>query len=118
MDTLSCSLSGLSPNPETCSGRVPPSVACTDRNQGDRRQAMAPMNASSASESDESTFLELRRKVQAGELLSTSTEKLLRKMKFNGHLTVVIQHGTVVKSGYEEGYYRRRNDLGAAVLKT
>jgi hypothetical protein len=60
---------------------------------------------------DERTFLELRRKVQDSELLSASTERLLQKMRFNGRLSVVIQNGRVVKSGYEEGYFRRKNDL-------
>ncbi|MGE0406234.1 MAG: hypothetical protein AB7O65_08045 [Candidatus Korobacteraceae bacterium] len=60
---------------------------------------------------DERTFLELRRKVQDSELLSASTERLLQKMRFNGRLSIVIQNGQVVKSGYEEGYFRRKNDL-------
>ncbi len=60
---------------------------------------------------DEKTFLELRRKVQASELLSASTERLLFKMRFNGRLTVMVQNGRVIKSGYEEGYFRRKNDL-------
>ncbi len=60
---------------------------------------------------DERVFLELRRKVQESELLAASTERLLQKMKFNGRLTVVVQNGRVFKSGYEEGYFRRKNDL-------
>jgi sulfur carrier protein ThiS len=60
---------------------------------------------------DETTFLELRRKVQDCELLSASAERLLQKMRFNGRLSIVIQNGQVVKSGYEEGYFRRKNDL-------
>jgi hypothetical protein len=60
---------------------------------------------------DERTFLELRRKVQDSELLSSSTERLLETMRFNGRLSIVIQNGRVVKSGYEEGYFRRKNDL-------
>ncbi|HVZ60334.1 MAG TPA: hypothetical protein VG892_06065 [Terriglobales bacterium] len=60
---------------------------------------------------DETTFLELRRKVQDSELLSASTERLLEKMRFNGRLSIVVQNGQVVKSGYEEGYFRRKNDL-------
>jgi hypothetical protein len=60
---------------------------------------------------DERTFLELRRKVKDSELLSSSTERLLEKMRFNGRLSIVIQNGRVVKSGYEEGYFRRKNDL-------
>ena len=60
---------------------------------------------------DENIFLELRRKVQESELLSAATERLLGKMHFNGRLTVVVQHGRVFKSAYEEGYFRRKNDL-------
>jgi hypothetical protein len=60
---------------------------------------------------DATTFLELRRKVQDSELLSASTERLLEKMRFNGRLSIVVQNGQVVKSGYEEGYFRRKNDL-------
>jgi hypothetical protein len=66
---------------------------------------------------DECTLIELRRKVQNGELLSASAERLLWKMRFNGHLTVVVQNGRVLKSGYEEGYFRRRNDLGGLLLE-
>lgn len=60
---------------------------------------------------DERTFIELRRKVQDSELLSASTERLLLKMRFSGRLTVVVQNGRVLKSGYEEGYFRRKDDL-------
>jgi hypothetical protein len=64
-----------------------------------------------ARSADEKVFLELRRKVQESELLAAATERLLQKMKFNGRLTVVIQNGRVFKSAYEEGYFRRKNDL-------
>ncbi len=60
---------------------------------------------------DERVFLELRRKVQESELLAAATERLLHKAKFNGRLTVVVQNGRVFKSAYEEGYFRRKNDL-------
>lgn len=56
-------------------------------------------------------FLELRRKVQGLEILSASTERLLSSLGFTGRLTVVIQNGRVLKSGYEEGYFRRKDDL-------
>jgi hypothetical protein len=56
-------------------------------------------------------FLELRRKVQGLELLSASTVHLLKSLGFTGRLTVVIQNGQVLKSGYEEGYFRRTEDL-------
>ncbi len=63
---------------------------------------------------DEKIFLELRRKVQESELLSAATDRLLSKMKFNGRLSIVVHHGRVFKSAYEEGYFRRRVDLGSS----
>jgi len=60
---------------------------------------------------DGTTFLELRRKVQQSEVLSAATERLLHKLRFNGRLSVVVQNGRVLKSGYEEGYFRRKHDL-------
>ena len=81
-----------------------------------RRSLASPVALNDSRDSDERTFLEMRRKVQSGELLSASTERLLFKMKFNGHLTVVVHHGRVVKSGYEEGYFRRKNDLGVLLF--
>ncbi len=75
-----------------------------------RREAASAADARSA---DERTFLELRRKVQESELLSAATERLLLRMHFNGRLTVVVNNGRVFKSAYEEGYFRRKNDLGS-----
>ncbi len=71
-----------------------------------------PAPAADLRSADEKIFLELRRKVQESELLSAATERLLGKMKFNGRLTVVARNGRVFKSSYEEGYFRRKNDLG------
>ena len=53
-------------------------------------------------------FLEIRRKVKDSELLSASVEKLLRQIRFSGRLSVVVQNGRVLRSGYEEGLFRRR----------
>ena len=53
-------------------------------------------------------FVEFRRKVQEAELLSASMERLLQALRFTGRLSVVIQNGRVLKSGYEEGYFKRR----------
>jgi hypothetical protein len=58
-------------------------------------------------ESQAASFVELRRKVQMAQLLSSSTESLLRSVQFTGRLSVVIQNGRVLKSGYEEGYFRQ-----------
>ena len=60
---------------------------------------------------DERVFLEFRRKVQGAELLSAAVDKLLRQLRFTGRLSVVVQNGRVLKSGYEEGYFRRKDDL-------
>jgi len=53
-------------------------------------------------------FLEIRRKVKESELLSASVEKLLWQVRFSGRLNVVVQNGRVLRSGYEEGLFRRR----------
>jgi hypothetical protein len=62
---------------------------------------------SSDVETQATSFVELRRKVQLAQLLSASTESLLRSIQFNGRLSVVIQNGRILKSGYEEGYFRQ-----------
>ena len=61
------------------------------------------MLSNSQSESEENNFVEFRRKVRAAEMLSSAMERLLRELQF----TVVVQNGRVLKSGYEEGYFRR-----------
>jgi len=53
-------------------------------------------------------FLEFRRKVCESEILSAATERLLHVINFTGRLSVVVQNGQVLKSGYEEGYFCRR----------
>ncbi len=58
-----------------------------------------------------STFLEFRRKVQDAEVLSSAMERLLVSLRFTGRLSVVVQNGRVLKSGYEEGYFTRRKDV-------
>lgn len=55
-------------------------------------------------------FLEFRRKVRQAEVLSSSMERLLRELHFSGRLSVVVQNGQILKSGYEEGYFSRRDD--------
>ncbi len=59
----------------------------------------------------ELTFLELRRKVQHSELLSAAVERLLRMVGFTGRISVVVQNGRVLKCGYEEGYFSQRPQL-------
>ena len=60
------------------------------------------------SKDEETTFVEFRRKVRAAEMLSAAMERLLEAIGFTGRLTVVVQNGRVLKSGYEEGYFNQR----------
>ena len=56
---------------------------------------------------NEREFTEFRRKVQEAEVLSAAMERLLLSLCFTGKLSVVVQNGRVLKSGYEEGYFRK-----------
>ena len=55
-------------------------------------------------------FQELRRRVREAKVLSPSVESLLESVQFTGRLSVVVQNGKILKSGYEEGYFTRRHD--------
>ena len=55
-------------------------------------------------------FLEFRHKVRESEILSAAMERLLAAIGFTGRLSVVVQNGRVLKSGYEEGYFSRRKE--------
>ena len=57
---------------------------------------------------EEVSFVEFRRKVRSAEVLSPAMEKLLWSLHFTGRVSVVVQNGRVLKSGYEEGYFRQR----------
>jgi hypothetical protein len=57
---------------------------------------------------EERTFSELRRRIRDCKLLSTATEELLRSLHFSGRVSVVVKDGCILKSGYEEGYFTRR----------
>ena len=59
---------------------------------------------------EEKIFVEFRRKVRAAEVLSGAMERLLLALQFTGRVSVVVQNGRVLKSGYEEGYFRQRGD--------
>jgi sulfur carrier protein ThiS len=59
-------------------------------------------------EGEEANFVEFRRKVRSAEVLSAAMERLLRSLQFTGRVSVVVQNGQVLKSGYEEGYFRQR----------
>ena len=65
------------------------------------------MPSNSQSEGEETSFVEFRRKLRAAEMLSSAMERLLQQLRFTGRLSVVVQNGRVLKSGYEEGYFRQ-----------
>jgi len=72
------------------------------------------MNQVPITESEEKSFGEFRRKVRSAEVLSAAMERLLRNLHFTGRVSVVVQNGQVLKSGYEEGYFRQ-HEPGLAV---
>ncbi len=57
---------------------------------------------------EEKGFVEFRRKVRAAEVLSGAMEQLVRMVNFSGRISVMVQNGRVLKSGYEEGFFRQR----------
>lgn len=61
-------------------------------------------------EVEDRNFIEFRRKVRESEVLSGATERLLHALRFSGRLSIVVQNGKVLKSGYEEGYFRGKRD--------
>jgi len=60
---------------------------------------------------EELPFTEFRRKVRDSELLSSSTERLAKAARFTGRIIVLLQNGCVLKSGYEESYFSRRQHV-------
>lgn len=44
------------------------------------------------------------------EVLSGSMERIVRDLNFSGRVSVIIHNGRILKSGYEEGYFTRRDD--------
>ncbi len=69
------------------------------------------------SQTEEGNFAEFRRKVRSAEVLSASIEQLLRVLRFTGRVSVVVQNGKVLKSGYEEGYFRQMATDASAGLQ-
>jgi hypothetical protein len=63
-------------------------------------------------ENEERGFGEFRRKVRSAELLSAAMQRLLQAIHFSGRLSVIVQNGQVLKSGYEEGYFRQQEPGG------
>ncbi len=59
---------------------------------------------------EDKSFAEFRRKIRHADVLSAATEKLLRSLRFSGRLSVIVQNGSILKSGYEESYFTRRQD--------
>jgi hypothetical protein len=72
------------------------------------------MLESQSCRNEEQDFVEFRRKVRSAEVLSAAMERLLRTLHFTGRLSLVVQNGQVLKSGYEEGYFRQ-HEAGIAV---
>jgi len=66
---------------------------------------------------DERRFAEFRRKVRSAEVLSASMGRLLQALHFTGRLSVIVQNGQVLKSGYEEGYFRQMESGPSARLQ-
>ena len=58
---------------------------------------------------EEAGFVEFRRKIRAAEILNAAMERLLTQIHFSGRVSVVVQNGRVLKSGYEEGYFRHHS---------
>jgi len=64
-----------------------------------------------SNQSEEATFVEFRRKVRSAEVRSLAMEKLLWSIHFTGRGSIVVQNGRVLKSGYEEGYFRQQASI-------
>ena len=65
------------------------------------------MTINPSNSNQEKDFVEFRRKVRSAEVLSASMERLLMSLRFTGRVSVVMQNGRVLKSGYEESYFRQ-----------
>jgi sulfur carrier protein ThiS len=63
-----------------------------------------------SADAEDKAFQELRRKVREAKVLDPHVEALLERVRFTGRLSVVVQNGNILKSGYEEGYFTRRQD--------
>jgi hypothetical protein len=61
-------------------------------------------------EKEDRAFQELRHKIREAKVLCPTVESLLEGVRFTGRLSVVVQNGKILKSGYEEGYFTRRQD--------
>jgi hypothetical protein len=77
-----------------------------------KRSMEKPMTTQPNNFNEETCFVEFRRKIKAAEVLSASMERLLLSLRFTGKVSVVMQNGRVLKSGYEEGYFRQQDGAG------
>jgi hypothetical protein len=57
---------------------------------------------------EDAVFTEFRRRIRDAEVLCTGMQKLLLALNFSGKVSVVVQNGRILKSGYEEGYFRQK----------
>jgi hypothetical protein len=74
--------------------------------RGEKAEAAMP---DSQGEKEEAGFVEFRRKIRTAEVLSGAMERLVSQLRFNGKISVILQNGRVLKSGYEEGYFRQNS---------
>ena len=81
--------------------------AKSNERASNERASNDPASKDPASSNELRDFGEFRRKVKSAEVLSASMERLLLSLRFTGRVSVVMQNGRVLKSGYEEGYFRR-----------
>jgi hypothetical protein len=81
-----------------------------------RERLSAMMGMQSHENEEERSFGEFRRKVRLAEVLSAAMQRLLESIHFNGRLSVIVQNGRVLKSGYEEGYFRQTEKANARLL--
>ncbi len=69
---------------------------------------------SSQEENEDKHFTAFRNKVRLSDLLSPVVLHLIRAVRFTGRISVVVQNGRVLKSGYEEGYFCSRPNTTSA----
>ena len=59
---------------------------------------------------EDQAFQQLRHRVRDAKVLNPAVESRFVRVRFTGRLSVVVQNGKILKSGYEEGYFTRRQD--------
>jgi hypothetical protein len=55
-------------------------------------------------------FVDFRRRIKEAEVLPEEMKLLMGHLKFSGRISVVVQNGRILKAGYEEGYFTRRQE--------